>query len=139
MSSPSSGHVCGRRFFDNALADGVAWVDEDELGFDLTASEATWDMLANSGTTEDVSAWLVGLGEGEHQILQRFIRPFETHPSAEDLGSLARHCGRTSLNTVVCPTCGGGETRLRRWFMGSRTVWWCDHCVQPVPTMRLVG
>lgn len=41
--------------------------------------------------------------------------------------------------TQICPHCESAEhTRLRRWFMGHTTVWWCDFCHCTIPTVRAV-
>lgn len=40
---------------------------------------------------------------------------------------------------MTCPICGSAQwTRLRRWYMGRTTCWWCDYCCQIIPTVTLV-
>jgi hypothetical protein len=40
---------------------------------------------------------------------------------------------------MTCPFCGSAEyTRLRRWWMGKLTAWWCGCCVREIPPVRLV-
>ncbi len=138
MGSPTRGHMFGHRFFDDTMADGFVLFDEDR---GLHATRATWSALVHSGTAAAVSDWCRSeMGEGLHEIPQRFFAPFEVHPVAEQVEGARLEAGRLpGFNTVVCPECGQGETRLRRWFNGQRSVWWCDPCHRPVPTLRLVG
>ena len=89
--------------------------------------------------TEAVTEFMRSAGDGEHDIPRQFIQPFEIPRAALECPMPTKSLGRTSLNTVQCPHCGRGETRLRRWFRGNDTVWWCDMCVRPVPTLRLVA
>lgn len=138
MGKPVRGHLFGHRFFDDSMDHGFLLFDEDR---DLYATRATWSALCHSSTAAEVSAlcrseW----GQGLHQIPQRFFTPFEILPAVEQIAEAKPTVGRLpGFNTVTCPECGSNEhTRLYRWFMGHKTVWWCDFCVHTVPTLRAV-
>lgn len=39
---------------------------------------------------------------------------------------------------MTCPLCGYFTwTRIRRWYMGRTTCWWCDYCLEIIPTLRV--
>lgn len=44
-----------------------------------------------------------------------------------------------SCPQMVCPHCRQDSfTRIRRWYLGRTTVWWCDFCAEMIPTLSLV-
>lgn len=115
-------------FFDATMDDGAVYLDDGDWYMTRETGQALWA----SDTMADLAVFLQDKADGEHLVPRQLIQPYEG-PAHED--EIDR---RSHLNTVTCPECSQNRTRLRRWYLGAKSVWWCDSCVQPVPTLRLV-
>lgn len=115
-------------FFDASMEDRVVYLDDGDWYMTRETGQALWA----SDTMGDLAEFLQGKEDGEHPIPRSLIQPYEGPASPDEIDR------RSHLNTITCPECGQNKTRLRRWHMGARSVWWCDPCHQPVPTLQLV-